>query len=136
VTFNPFDWGYQTWRIVFAAAAACTLLIAIPGLFAPRAGARIFAGIDSNRTSTGLVSWLLSFGVLLLAGGYLLIAWDPAAWLWLVGGGAVANGAITLTLLTLHLRERNSNFAAVMALLDGMFTAFFVIYLVGGARSL
>jgi hypothetical protein len=135
VTFNPFDWGYQIWRIVFVIAAGWTALLALPGLFTPGAGLRFYWGNYTNRLMPKLGQWLISFGLLALAAGLALTAKDPASWLWLVAVAVVAKISHSLSLLYFHLHEKNSDMVALMALLDGVQCAFFITYLIGGARS-
>ncbi len=135
MTFNPFDWGYQMWRIVFAIAAGWTVLLALPGLFTPRNGLRVYWGIETDRALPRLLQWLSSVLMLALACSYALIAWEPASWLALVAVGVAAKAVFSLATLTFHIRGRNSDTVAVVALLEGVLAVFFVIYLVGGARS-
>jgi len=135
VTFNPTEWDYHTWRLIFAIAGAWTLLIALPGLFSPTTGLRAFFGNDSLRFQPRLRQWLLNFFLFLLALGLLLVAWKLPMFIWIVAIGAVTKATLSITLLTFHFRGRNSDVMATVALFEVVFTFFFVMYLIGGARA-
>jgi len=135
VTFNPTEWDYHTWRLIFAIAGAWTLLIALPGLFSPTTGLRAFFGNDSLRFQPRLRQWLLNFFLFLLALGLLLVAWKLPMFIWIVAIGAVTKATLSITLLTFHFRGRNSDVMATVALFEVVFTFFFVMYLIGGART-
>jgi hypothetical protein len=135
VTFNPLEWDYQTWRLLFGMATGWAVLVAFPGLVVPRTAAHFLYGVESDRGSTGVLFWLLSVAILGLAGGYGLVARDPASLLWLVVLGAVVNIVLAAFLIVIHIYERNSNYAAIMAMGGLFFAVFFVLYLVGGDRS-
>jgi hypothetical protein len=134
VTFNPFEWDFHTWRAIFAIFAGLTLLVGLPGLFAPRVGLRGFWGNTSLRTAPAVKQWLLNFGLVLLAVGYLLAAWKLPSFLWAVMVGVVAKPVFSISLLTYHFRGKNSDLVAVIAMLDGIMAVFSLLYLLGGAR--
>lgn len=135
MTFNPMEWDYHTWRLIFAIAGGFTLLIALPGLFSPTTGLRAFFGNDSLRFRPRLNQWLLNFFLFLLAVGLLLVAWKLPMFIWVVAIGAVTKATISITLLAFHFRGRNSDLMATVALFEIIFTFFFVMYLIGGARA-
>lgn len=135
MTFNPTEWDYHTWRLIFAIAGAWTLLIALPGLFFPTTGLRAFFGNDSLRFQPRLRQWLLNFFLFLLALGLLLVAWKLPMFIWIVAIGAVTKATLSITLLSFHFRGRNSDVMATVALFEVVFTFFFVMYLIGGARA-
>jgi hypothetical protein len=135
VTFNPMEWDFHTWRLIFLITAGWTLLIALPGLFAPTVGLRSFFGNDSLRFRPRLRQWLLNFYLFLLALGLLLVAWQLPSFVWIVAIAAATNAALSITLLVYHFRGRNSDLMATVALFEIIFTFLFVMYLIGGARA-
>ncbi len=134
MTFNPFSWDYHTWRLIFAIAAGWSLLVALPGLFAPRFALRTFWSNDSLRTAPAVKQWLLNALMVLLGGCYLLIAWQPESFLWLVAMGSTVKFGFAISLLIHHFGGRNSDRMAVVALLDFIMAVFFLLYLIGGER--
>ena len=135
MTFNPTEWDYHTWRLIFAIAGAWTLLIALPGLLSPTTGLRAFFGNDSLRFQPRLKQWLLNFFLFLLGLGLLLVAWKLPMFIWIVAIGTITKATLSITLLAFHFRGKNSDLMATVALFEIIFTFFFVMYLIGGARA-
>lgn len=135
MTFNPMEWDFHTWRLIFLITGAWTLLVALPGLFAPTVGLRAFFGNDSLRFQPRLRQWLLNLFLFLLALGLALVAWQLPSFVWIVAIGAAAHAALSTALLVFHFRGRNSDLMATVALFGVIFTFLLVMYLIGGARA-
>jgi hypothetical protein len=130
------DWGYTIWRVVFAIAAVWNLIFALPGVVAPRAGFRMFYGVGTREFHPRFLHWLISVVILAFAAGHAIIAWDPAANLGLLAVAIFIKVLFASGMLVIHVQEKSTNTSAVFALGDVVFIVLFVMYLIGGARSL
>lgn len=134
MTFDPTEWAYQTWQVIFAISAVWNLVCGLPGVVAPRASFRTIYGVGTRDPHTPILHWTLSLLVLVFACGQALIAWSPGDQLGLVIVVTAAKIALGVVGMGVHLSERSTNAGAAISMGDILFAVLFTIYLVAGKR--
>jgi hypothetical protein len=129
MTLNPMDWSENAWQIFFALMAVWNLVVALPGLVAPRRGFRLLYGADTDRFYEYFQHWSISVVVLLFGVGYGIVAIAPSANLGLVLLGFIGKVFFAATMTTLYFKWRATMVALITAVADGVFAVFFLLYL-------
>jgi hypothetical protein len=133
--FNPLAWDYQTWRWFFAVAALWNLVGAVDGLTRPAFNLKKYYGVERDDFHLLFLNRAFWWAVLVFGIGYALIAHSPADHTGIIIMGIIGKVLVSGNWICLYATSRARAPALFGAVGDSLFTVFFILYLVGGARS-
>jgi hypothetical protein len=131
---NPFEWGYQGWRLFFLISAVWNLFGSIDGILRPANNMLRYYSLETDDNYTLFLNRSFWGAVFVFGIGYLIIAYDPGKHLGIVAMGIIGKILVSVNWFYLYGIGRAKSPALFAAVGDSLFTLFFIVYLYGGAR--